>query len=369
MRRRDVVVGAVAGSLLTMLATGCILNASVFDLKDLAKLNSFARFVGQNYYKDVDEEVLKNGVYEGLFAELDRYSDYLTVDEYTEMKESEENEKFYGVGIGYNQSKYTDAFRVVYVYPGSPAERAGVLEGDVLDSVDGVYLYDKDLEDVSDLVRGAKGTVVSLGVYRGDDLLKFDLERDEVSAEFAVAEMLDDRTGYIKIREFNENTVASFSKCMSVVDGCDNLIIDLQSNPGGDLKALVGVLEQLVPKCRVCTLHSKVDGDEVIELTNGVEMSYNLAVLVNSSSASCSEIFASVIQDNNFGVLIGQTTFGKGVWQALIALKDGDAVKLTLGEYLTSSGRSIDEVGVVPDIEIRPEEDTLQCALDYFYQR
>lgn len=322
------------------------------------KLQSLVTMIDAMYYEDVDTEELVNGLYKGLFEGIgDPYSAYYTSDEYETMLISATS-TLSGIGAVLQQDPDTMQVTVNYVYEGSPAEKAGIRKGDQLLRVDDITATTMELSELVTHIRGDKGTVVHLRLYRQGMLeyLELDVERDIVDMPTLSGQMLEHQIGYISIAEFGDKTAEEFAEQVEALEsqGMTALIVDLRNNPGGVVKSVTQMLDQILPEGVIVSTKDKY-GKEETYTSDASCMDIPLAVLINGSSASSSEIFAGAIRDYDYGTLIGTRTFGKGIVQSIRRLKDGSAIKLTTSKYYTPSGENIHGEGIAPDIELEYE--------------
>ena len=246
---------------------------------------------------------------------------------------------------------------VVNVYKDSPAEKAGLQDGDVLYQVDGRDVSGQDLETVVSWVKGEKGTDVTLSVLRDGETIETVATRDTIEVQTVESKMMEDNIGYISVSEFDEVTYDQFSEALSSLEnqGMEGLVIDLRNNPGGNLDTVTDMLRLLLPEGTIVSIRDKNGNTEEITCDGENKFTKPLAVLVNQYSASASEIFSGAVQDYGIGQIVGVTTYGKGVVQQLIDLEDGTYLKVTIAEYYTPSGRSINGTGVEPDVQAEYE--------------
>lgn len=357
-----IVIGAVCATVLELGLVTVTMNSGVLGLKDISKVNSIARAVKGNYYLDISDEEILNGVLKGIFLNTDDYSTYYTPDEADKLLTTMNGETLCGIGISYSRTRYTGDYAAIYVHPGSPAEKAGIRPQDIILSVDGTPIIDLELEEVSDLVRGEMGTSIELELLRGFDVFTVTVVRDVVDIKNAVSKRVSKDTGYIHITNFGSGLADLMKNYLEDFKDCKNIIIDVTANPGGDIESLKATLDLLIPQCKICTLDTAAGNQEIIEVPNGTELKYNFVILADDTSASCAELLVGVFKDYRYGTIIGGTTFGKGVWQTFIPFPGGDAIKITFGEYLLPNGESIHEKGVSPDIE---SETPYETALEY----
>ncbi len=343
-----------------------LLNESTED-----KISTLAGYIETNYYEDVDIEDLRNGLYQGLFYYLDVYSQYYTPEEYEEMLEDSLEGTYCGIGASLQQDLTTMLVTVIRVYPGSPAEEAGLMVGDIIYEADGYDATAMQLSDFVTHIRGEENTTVHLVVYRDGEELEFDIVRRNLDYPTVIYEMLEDDVGYIEISEFAESTPNQFGEALDDLEdqGMEALIVDLRSNPGGVLDAVCKVLDYILPEGLICYTEDRYGQRVDYNSTGDRSLDVPLAVLVDANSASASEIFAGAVQDRDAGTIIGTVTYGKGVVQTVRNLTDGSAIKLTTSRYYTPGGTCIDGIGITPDIEIEyeflgDEDETYSYDLD-----
>ena len=325
--------------------------------KDVAdKLDQINALIDQYYlYEDeIDEDALIDGIYSGYAEALgDPYTVYYDEEETQALLESTSGE-FSGIGATMSQSAGGGTVTVTDVYEDSPADRAGLEAGDILYQVDDKTVEGESLETVVSWVKGEKGTEVILYVERDGEQLELTAVRDTIEMQTVEYEMKEDQIGYIAVSEFDDVTYDQFSEAMNDLEsqGMQGLVIDLRNNPGGNLDTVTDMLKLLLPEGTIVSVKDKEGNTEEITCDGDSEFTKPLAVVVNQYSASASEIFSGAIQDYGTGKIVGVTTYGKGVVQQLISLGDGTCLKLTIAEYFTPSGRSINGTGVEPDVEV-----------------
>ena len=241
------------------------------------------------------------------------------------------------------------------IYEGTPSEEAGLKAGDKVLKVDGNDASSMSVSDLVKIVRGEEGTTVHIEVYREStkENLEFDVERKNVELPSVSSKMLEDNMGYIQITEFQKGTAKQFKKALTKLekDGMKGLIVDVRSNPGGLLSAVVEILDEILPEGIVLYTEDKY-GNRQEYKSDASCVDFPIVVLVDENSASASEIFAGTIKDYKAGTLVGVKTFGKDIVQSIYPLEDGDALKITTAIYYTPSGNYIHGVGIEPDIEI-----------------
>lgn len=331
-------------------------SVSVVDQEMIDKLRTIELLVNQYYYTDdYDKEGLEEGVYYGMMAALgDPYSVYYTTEELTELMDQTEG-IYYGIGAGVIQDEATFLTRISKVYPNTPAEEAGLRENDLLYEVNGQSTYNVSTSEVVTWIKGEEGSNVILTIIREgeEDFLEIEVERRKVEFPTVSFQMLDEEVAYIQIEEFDAVTVDQFADALATAKGnrMKGLVLDLRSNPGGSLDAVVEIARMLLPEGMIVYTEDKY-GERVEYKGDGSrQLEVPLTVLINGNSASASEILAGAIKDYEIGTLVGTTTFGKGIVQQIIPMNDDSAIKVTVSSYFTPKGNDIHGIGIEPDVE------------------
>lgn len=333
-------------------------EVSVVNSETLQKMQTLEQVIDTYYYgEEITDQDLQNGVYKGMVAALDDpYSEYYTREELEEALSSNQGISF-GIGAYISMNQQMQLAMISGVMEDSPAQEAGLREGDIIYQVDGESTQGLSLSRVVSRVKGAEGTTVHLTIYReGEpDYLEIDIVRAKmIETETVQYGMIEDTDGigYLQITEFDEVTVDQYTEAMAELNGhgIKGLILDLRSNPGGDLDAVVEIARKILPEGLILYTEDKEGNRKEYTCDGSRELEIPLVVLVNGYSASASEILAGAIQDYNKGTLIGTTTYGKGIVQRIHRLDDGTAIKLTVSAYFTPAGRNIHGVGIEPDI-------------------
>jgi carboxyl-terminal processing protease len=322
------------------------------DLTNTFRLFEIMQLAKTKYVGDVTNTTLITGAMKGSVNALgDPYTVYLDAKAYKELTISTQG-VFGGVGIVLGMKD--KVLTVIAPIEGTPADKAGVKSGDQIIKIDGQDTKDMSLDDAVNKIRGTEGTQVVLTLSRaGEDVPEMTLIRTTIPIKSVGGKMLDNSIGYIRLAIFSENTGAEMAKKVQDLEGqgMKALILDLRNNPGGLVDESVKVAGQLVPKGTVVSVVAK-DGTKEIYASFLPAAKYPLVVLVNGGSASAAEIVAGAVQDTGTGTLIGTKTYGKGSVQSVIPLGDDTGVKLTVAKYYTPSGRSINGVGIEPDITV-----------------
>lgn len=331
----------------------------VLDADSEKKIKELLGQMELYYYEDIDTEELTNGLYKGLFEGLgDPYSVYYTKEEYDSMMASTSG-TYCGIGAVLSQDMKTMQVTVLHVYKDTPADKAGLKDGDTILKLDNIEATSMELSELVTNIRGDKGTKVHLEVYReGEkDKLEYDIERDKVEVPTVEYEMLENNVGYIQITEFAEPTETQFTEAVNALQaqGMQAMIVDLRDNPGGYLSAVTEILDDILPEGITVYTEDKYGKRQNYTSDDEHRIEIPMAVLINENSASAAEIFAGAIKDYDYGTLIGTKSFGKGIVQTVKQLKDGSAIKLTTAKYYTPNGNYIHEVGIEPDVELEYE--------------
>lgn len=312
-------------------------------------------FLKTNYVGDIDDLELLRGAIKGMVESLnDPYSEYFTPSEFKNFNESISG-NYEGIGIVITlKDKY---ITVVSVFSGSPAEKAGIKAGDRFVEIDGNDITGLSTAEVSKRLQGDKGTKVTIGVVRNGETLRFEVERDIVKINPVESRVLGKGIGYIKINEFNVNTVENLDTSLDNFkeSGVQGIVLDLRNNPGGYIDQAIEVAKRFVPQGPIVNLVSK-DGKTQTYTSDSEPSPFSLVVLVNGGSASASEILAGAIKDRNAGVLVGERTFGKGMVQRTLSLGALGGIKLTTAYYTTPNGTNINNAGIVPDVVVETDK-------------
>lgn len=317
------------------------------------KLNAIDSVLESFYFGDVDDETAKDNIYKAYLSSYgDKYTMYYTADEYKALKEST-NGKFYGIGA-VCQLSGEGGVLLVDVYDNGAGYQAGLRSGDRVVNVDGRDITGMELSSAVALIKGDKGTSVTLEVIRGTERLTFSAVRDAVEAKTVSYTLLDNNIGYLSISQFEEVTTKQFKAAVEDLQsqGMKGLVIDIRNNPGGLLDTVVGMLKYMLPDGLIVYTEDKQGNRKEYKGQDNDEFNLPLAVLVNGNSASASEIFAGAIQDYGKGTIIGTQTYGKGIVQTVKPLTDGSAIKFTIAKYFTPKGQDIHGKGVTPDMVV-----------------
>jgi len=323
------------------------------------------KYVDENL---VDEEAMSYGAIKGLAESL---KDPYTV--FMDPKESKEfNESLAGKLEGIGAELTVDEKKLTIVSPlkDSPAQKAGLLPGDIIWKIDDKFSADLSLFDAIMSIRGKKGTSVTLTIIRKGvtDPFEVSIVRDSINIDSVTFEELDNKIFYISVNQFNDKTITQFDKAVSeiVLKEPKGLIIDLRYNGGGFLDISVDILSYIVPpKTKVLEVRQRNEKNEIMETRGTPPLpKVPILVLVNEGSASASEIVAGAIQDLKRGVVMGTKTFGKGSVQEVETFKDGSSIRMTVAKWFTPKGRSVEKTGLTPDINVEQNESDSDKKID-----
>ena len=319
----------------------------------------------------VNDEQLIEGAIEGMLATLDDpHTRYLSPEDQALTRENMAGEI---QGIGAEVSEEEGSIVIVSPIEGSPAEAAGLQPGDILLTADGVELSGLSVIEAAQLVRGPKGTVVVLDVERDGERFEVSIERDTIKIASVRGEMLEENLAYVRLTQFGENSDEELAELLTslTAQNPDGLILDLRRNPGGSLETAVNIADQFLPVGVI--LHERFGNGRQTDFDSsdeGLADDLPLVLLIDEGSASASEVLAGAIQDRERGVLIGQTSFGKGTVQSWQQLSNGGGLRITTARWLTPDDNWIHEAGLTPDYFIpvaeEGEEDLqLQAAINF----
>lgn len=316
-------------------------------------------FIDHQFVNEVDQDQVITGAISGMMASLgDPHSVYLDPKMYKELMSHTEG-SFGGVGIvmGVKDKVLT----VVAPIEGTPGEQSGIKSGDKIIKIDGEETADMGVEQAANRIRGEVGTKVTLTIGRENEANKdYELTRSNIEIKTVGSRMLADHIGYIRISTFSEHTGADLEKAYQELEqqGMKAVILDLRDNPGGLLTSSVEVANDFIPKGVVVSTIKRDGTKEVLKATKLDEVKYPAAVLINGGSASASEIVSGAIQDTQSGTIVGTKSYGKGSVQIVMPMYDGAALKLTIAKYYTPNERSIDGIGIEPDVVVEPNGQT-----------
>ena len=328
------------------------------------KIDLFAEVlekIQNEYVEEVDQAEIIDSAINGALQSLDPFSAYMNPKVFEESQ-SETSGEFGGLGI--EVSMESGVIIVIAPIDDTPASKAGIKAGDYIVKINGEQVQGKTLMEAVNLMRGPEGTSIEITVRR-KGLRKakiFKIIREIIEIKSVISKIVDNKVGYLRLRAFNANSSSQLKKEISKIEKNKKLvgyILDLRNNPGGLLSQAVTISDFFLNDGEiVSTKGRKKRENRKFFAKKGDKIDGKpLIVLINNGSASASEIVAGALQDQKRAILLGETTFGKGSVQSIIPLKNRGAIRLTISKYYLPSGKSISEVGVVPDIKVEEEDE------------
>lgn len=338
-------------------------NDQVRSVKEKAakyeRLEAVDSYVRQNFYTDLDEEAIMDGILKGYMSGLhDKYSHYMTAEEYKELQQTESG-KFVGIGVTVTVDE--DGYiHILEVEKNSPAETSGLQPDDRVVAIEGEDVLAIGYAEAINRVKGEEGTTLSITVRRDEQEQDYSIVRKTFEVTTVEGRLFGGGIGYISISNFRENTPEQFRQVMEdlIANGAESMIFDVRDNGGGLLRSLEEMLDPMLPEGVIAVATYQDGSTETAVYSDAAEMDIPMVVLVNENSASAAELFAASLKDFDKATLVGTTTFGKGIMQVTTPLKDGGGLTLTIATYQTTRSDCYHGVGVVPDIEVAASEDT-----------
>ena len=313
------------------------------------------------FEEDIDTELMRDNIYKAIVDSLgDPYAAYYTAEELDEMLTDSEG-TYYGIGSYVSMDSETGYAKLSGIFKNSPAEEAGLRDGDLIIEADGENLAGLTLDEVTAKIKGPEGTTVELTVYREgeESYLYFTVERRKVENQTVNYEMKDNGIGYIQITEFDDVTLDQFKNAYSDLNtqGMKAMVLDLRSNPGGNLDTVLDIAREMLPEGVITYTLDKSGNREDYTCEGKSPITIPVVILVNGYSASASELLTGAMHDYGLATVIGTNTYGKGIVQSIYPLNDGSGIKLTTSRYYTPNGVCIHETGIAPDIEVEFDSD------------
>lgn len=333
-------------------------TSNIFTQEQMERLEYAASLIDKNYLYEYDTDAMIDGAISGMVKGLgNKFTYYQTEEEYQESLQSGKSD-YVGIGVHLTYDEDTDVIRVLGTMPNSPAEKAGVMGGDLIFQVDDLMITEDTYFEGVNNIRGEEGTDVKLRVKRGDEILEFVITRQKIQENNVTSEIIDG-VGYIRIFAFDNDIYKQFRTAYNEISnqGISGLVIDLRNNPGGYVDDTLKILDMFVKEADVLRLVDKNGKEKVYSTTNDENIDIPLAVIVNQNSASASEIFASIVMDLNRGEVFGTQTFGKGVVQYVLRIKDHGSIDCVAAQYFTPSGVVIQDNGITPTNVVEVDEE------------
>lgn len=353
---------------------------------DYNKLEDLENLILTSFAGDADKTKIEDAAADAMVNAMgDRWSYYIPASELPSFLENSEN-AYVGIGVTVQATDDNSGLMVIAVQPGGPAEEAGVQVGDVIIQVDGESAQDRTVTEISAMIKGEEGTVVSITVLRSGEGITMSMTRKRMETTVASSKLLNEHVGLVTIQNFDERcadeTIAAIKALLN--QGADMLLFDVRNNPGGYVDELTKVLDYLLPEGKLIRTVGTDGSDETV--TSDADcVKVPFAVLVNENTYSAAELFAVDLSEYGVARIFGQKTSGKGFFQQVFQFPDGSAAGISVGRYYTSQGNNLEGIGLTPDEEIKlddeseallyngmlePENDAqLQAALSYLMDK
>jgi len=353
---------------------------------DYNKLEDLENLILTSFAGDADKTKIEDAAADAMVNAMgDRWSYYIPAAELPSFLDNSEN-AYVGIGVTVQATDDNSGLMVIAVQPGGPAEEAGVQVGDVIIQVDGESAQDRTVSEISAMIKGEEGTVVSITVLRSGEGITMSMTRKRMETTVASSKLLNEHVGLVTIQNFDERcadeTIAAIKALLN--QGADMLLFDVRNNPGGYVDELTKVLDYLLPEGNLIQTVGTDGSDETV--TSDADcVKVPMAVLVNENTYSAAELFAVDLSEYGVARIFGQKTSGKGFFQQVFQFSDGSAAGISVGRYYTSQGNNLEGIGLTPDEEIKlddefeallyngmlePENDAqLQAALSYLMDK
>lgn len=344
----------------TSMCTAAATSKPQSDYEQLDLFSDALYLIQSNYVETVDMKTLVQGAMKGMLSELDPHSEYLTAEMFAEL-EIETKGQFSGLGIEITVKD--NLITIIAPIADTPADRAGIQAGDKIIKIDGRFIKDMTTIDAVKMMRGEKGTQITLGIMRGNQSapLKFTLTREMIAIESVKHHYHGAGIGYIRLSQFQQKSDYELRQALQALNfssggSLSGLVLDMRNNPGGLLDQAIKVADLFLETGEIVSTRGRNEQEnETYRATNiaGEEQShYPIVILVNGGSASAAEIVAGALQDQKRALVMGTQSFGKGSVQSLIELSDKSGLRLTTARYFTPNGTSIQARGITPDIHV-----------------
>ena len=344
-------------------------NSSEDDIyKKIDLFGEVLEKINKEYVDEINQAESMDAAIDGLLQSLDPYSGYMSPKTFDEMQTDTSGE--FG-GLGIEVTMEAGVVKVISPIDDTPASRAGIKAGDYIVKIENTQVQGKSLGEAVDLMRGPVGSTIELTIRRRGEkkALIFEVTREIIEIKSVKAELMNKNIGYLRLTSFNENSAQQIETEIKKFEKNKELkayILDLRNNPGGLLSQAIKISDFFLENGEIVSTKSRKSSEnrkwfaKKGDLTNGK----TLIVLINYGSASASEIVAGALKDHKRAILLGENSYGKGSVQSIIPLKNKGAIRLTVAKYYLPSGKSISEVGVLPDIEINEESNDFKIKTE-----
>ena len=326
---------------------------------DYNKLEDLENLILTSFAGDADKTKIEDAAADAMVNAMgDRWSYYIPAAELPSFLENSEN-AYVGIGVTVQATDDNSGLMVIAVQPGGPAEEAGVQVGDVIIQVDGESAQDRTVTEISAMIKGEEGTVVSITVLRSGEGITMSMTRKRMETTVASSKLLNEHVGLVTIQNFDERcadeTIAAIKALLN--QGADMLLFDVRNNPGGYVDELTKILDYLLPEGNLIRTVGTDGSDETV--TSDADcVKVPMAVLVNENTYSAAELFAVDLSEYGVARIFGQKTSGKGFFQQVFQFSDGSAAGISVGRYYTSQGNNLEGIGLTPDEEIKLDDES-----------
>ena len=335
-------------------------NINGISAEFIKKIYTAKSILDGKYISELEEDDLINGAIKGYVEGVgDDYTEYFTKEEMKDFM-SETEGKYVGIGIYMVNNTRDNTIVVLTSIKDSPAEKVGILPGDIIKKVDGVEYTGEKIEEISKYIKGIEGTTVNLEIEREDKILTFEVERKKIDLYPIESEVLENNIGYINITSLDNECAEEFKTEYNDLskNKIKSLIIDLRNNGGGIVDEALKIADYILEKNDIILITKDKERNEDIEKSkNNPIINIPVVILTNENTASASEILTAALKENEKATIVGEKTYGKGVIQELISLYDGSGIKVTTEEYYTPNGNKINKIGIDPDKKVSLPDD------------
>jgi len=326
---------------------------STEKLEAYLKFTKIVSIIEEQYVDELNTSEIIDKALKGLLSNLDAHSSFMDAKESKELQ-VQTNGEFGGLGISVGMRD--GALTVIAPIEGTPADKAGLKANDIILKIDDQATIGMTIDKAVSLMRGKPGTPIKLTVIRKGEMkpLIFNIVRDIIEIKSVYTKKIKDDILYLRVASFDQKVVSSMKKAIKAHPKVKGIVLDLRNNPGGLLSQAIGVVDMFIDEGTIVSQKGRVESENIVysAMKRGSDTKTPLVVLVNDGSASASEIVSGALQDHKRAIIVGSKTFGKGSVQVVMPVGNGESLRLTIARYYLPSGRTIQAVGVTPDIEV-----------------